>query len=180
MFPTPLDLSGQTAPDVFDVLYPYFQRDFVAQRTCLARTIHVNPKAQGMRDGKEEVFWHITTREQKKQVRQGKKMVLLKSRPFDPDRACRIEWIRPMLIQHDHAEVLLFYRKETRGKKPIRLYLWAKRRDFVVIVQKLGRSSSYLVTSFYITETYKRASYQKWFDEYTRGSKPELRNCEWF
>ena len=83
-------------------------------------------------------------------------------------------------MNHDHADIRRFYRKETKGKKPIRLYLWAYKEDFVVIVQKLGASDAFLVTSFYITEAYKRASYQKWFNEYSAGSIPELHACEWF
>lgn len=74
----------------------------------------------------------------------------------------------------------MFYRKETKGKKPIRLYLWAYNEDFVVILQKLGRSSSFLVTSFYITHERKRNDFQKYYEEYMSQSNPELRRCEWF
>ena len=70
--------------------------------------------------------------------------------------------------------------KETKGKKQVRLYLWAHEYDFVVIVQKLGASDAFLVTSFYITEIYKRDSYTKWHDEYIKGIHPELQYCEWF
>lgn len=175
-----LDLSNRKTPDVFDYLYTFFHRDFIAQRVNLGDTLYVDPKGQGMRDGKEEVFWHITTREQKKKVKRGKHLVEIKSRPFDPDRSCRIEWVKPMMLNHNHASIRLFYRKETRGKKPIRLYLWAHQEDFVVIVQKLGRSRSYLVTSFYITERYKRQSYQKWYSEYQARTNPDIVGCEWF
>lgn len=180
MFKAPLNLQGQTEPAVYDFLYPMFQRDFVIADTYINNTIYVDPKGQGVRDGKEEVFWHITTREQSKTVKQDKKMVRIKHRPFDPDRASRIEWIRPMLVNHTSPLIKLFYRKETKGKKPIRLYFWAYQHDFVVIVQKLGQSDSFLVTCFYITEQYKRASYQKWYNDYRSGCNPELKNCEWF
>jgi len=180
MLPPVLDLSAHAEPDVFDVLYPYFRRDFVERDTKINNSIYVDPKSQGVRNGKENVFWHITTREQKRKVVRNKQLVEIKTRPFDPDRACRIEWIRPMLQNHEHAEIKLFYRKETKGKKPIRLYIWAHQQDFVVIVQRLGQSTSYLVTSFYITENYKRASYQKWYDNYCKGIDLALQNCEWF
>lgn len=180
MLPPVLDLSAHSEPDVFDVLYPYFCRDFIDQDTKIDGTIYVDPKCQGVSNGKENIFWHITTREQKKKVVRDKRLVEIKTRPFDPDRACRIRWIRPMLQNHGHVDIKLFYRKETRGKKPIRLYFWAHRHDFVVIVQKLGKSTSYLVTSFYITENYKRASYQKWYDNYRKGTDPALKGGEWF
>lgn len=180
MLNRPIDLSAYTETQAFDHLYPFFERDFVTQRTLLATRIYVDPTGQGMRDGREEVFWHVTTRERKKRVKQGKTYTQIVTRPLDPDRASRIEWIRPILLNHDHADIRRFYRKETKGKKPIRLYLWAYKEDFVVIVQKLGASDAFLVTSFYITEAYKRASYQKWFNEYSAGSMPELHGCEWF
>jgi hypothetical protein len=180
MLPSALDLSGQIAPDVFDFLYPLFERDFVHGDTYIANAIYVDPKGQGVRDGKEEVFWHITTRGFKNRIKRGNQFVVIKGRSFDPDRASRIEWIKPMLMNHTHSDIKLFYRKETAGKRPIRLYLWAHRRDFVIILQKLGKSSSFLVTCFYITETYKRLSYQKWHNEYTTGVHQDLVNCEWF
>ena len=180
MLPPVLDLAGQTEPAVFDFLYPYFRRDFVDRDTYIANRIYVDPKSQGMRNGKEEVFWHITTREQKRTVKQGKKFVTIKTRPFDLDRSCRIAWIRPILINHNHAGIKIFYRKETTGRKPVRLYLWAHTHDFVVIVQKLGKSDAFLVTSFYITERYKRASYQKLYNEYVSGRNSALNGYEWF
>ncbi len=180
MLPPILDLAGQSEPEVFDILHPYFIRDFVDSQTTIGSGIYVDPNSQGLRDGKEEVFWHITTREKKKKVKQGKHFVNIKTRPYDPDRACRIEWIKPMLTNHTHGDIKLFYRKETKGKKPVRLYFWAHQHDFVVIVQKLGESDCYLVTSFYITESYKRSSYDKWYEEYMSGNNEELESCEWF
>ena len=180
MLPEPINVTGHQEPAVFEVLYPYFQRDFIQAKTYLAGTIYVDPMSQGIRDGKEEVFWHITTREKQKKVKQGKQWVTIKTRSFDPCRGSRIEWVKLMLLNHAHADIKAFYRKATKGKKHIRLYLWAHQHNFVVIVQKLGASSSFLVTSFYITEAYKRASFQKWLTEYQNGTKPELVGCEWF
>jgi len=180
VLPPVLDLTGQREPAVFEFLYPYFRRDFVDRDTHIAGSIYVDPKSQGMRGGKEEVFWHITTREQRRTVKRGKKFVTIKTRPFDLDRSCRITWVRPMLSNHSHADIKMFYRQETTGRKPIRLYLWAYKQDFVVIVQKLGKSDAFLVTSFYITESYKRKSYQKLYDEYVGRRNITLNGCEWF
>lgn len=181
MFSSLIDLTGfSSESETFDYLYLFFEQDFVSQQTFLAGSIYLDPKGQGMRDGREEVFWHITTREKRKKVKQGKKIVEIVTRPLDPDRSARLEWIRPMMMNHSHADIRLFYRKETKGKKPIRLYLWAYQHDFVVIVQKLGAKDAFLVTCFYITEPYKRASYAKWHTEYLSGLRPELAGCEWF
>ena len=160
MFSAPIDLSVfDTEDDAFDHLYTCFQRDFVKQKTCLCETIYVDPKGRGVNRNR---------------------VVPIKSRPLDPDRASRIDWIRPILLNYKNDDIKLFYRKETKGKKQVRLYLWAHEYDFVVIVQKLGASDAFLVTSFYITETYKRDSYSKWHDEYIKGIHPELQHCEWF
>ena len=181
MFSTPLDLSVfKTEGDSFNYLYTFFTRDFITQKTLLAQKIYLDPAGQGMRNGREEIFWHITTRERKKRVKQGKTYTNIITRPLDLQRASRIEWIRPMLLNHQHSDIRLFYRKETKAKKPIRLYLWAYQQDFVVIVQKLGASNALLVTSFYITESYKRNSYTKWYADYTSGNNPDLKGCEWF
>lgn len=175
-----LDLGEKGEEEAFDFLYPLFCRDFVERDTYLNDSIYVDPRGQGIRDGREEVFWHVTTREKKKRVKEGKLYKDIVTRPLDPDRASRICWIRPILENITHDHVRLFYRKETKGKKPIRLYLWAYHHDFVVIVQKLGRSDSFLVTSFYITEEYKRESYAKWYRIYSEGTNEELNGCEWF
>lgn len=180
MLSTPLNLTGQTDPAVYSFLYPYFHRDFVAARTCLNESIYVDPAAHGHRDGKEEIFWHITTREKEIKVKRGGRMQTITQRLYDPDRSARIEWVKQIIDSHNHPDIRLFYRKETKGKRPIRMYLWAHNHDFVVIVQKLGRSDAYLVTSFYITETYKRTNYQAWYNDYRSGTRPELAGCEWF
>ncbi|WED22660.1 RlfB protein [Vibrio sp. JC009] len=180
MLKAPLELPEKTETEIFDFLYSIFHKDFVQNEAYLAESIYVDPHGQGMREGKEEVFWHITTRDKTKRIKKEGKFVTVKTRLLDPDRASRIHWVKPILQNHDHGDIKLFYRKETKGKKPIRLYLWAHNSDFVVIVQKLGKSTSFLVTSFYITETYKRDSYQKWYSDYVDCKRAELEGCEWF
>ncbi|WP_372739997.1 hypothetical protein [Neptunomonas sp.] len=181
MLAVPIDLTDLSSDtEIFDYLYLFFEEDFIEQRTLLAGSIYLDPNGQGMRNGREEVFWHITTRERTVRVRQGNQFIPSKSRLLDPDRASRIDWIRPILLNHNHTDIKLFYRKETTGRKPIRLYLWAHQHDFVVIVQKLGASGAFLVTSFYITEVYKRASYARLYAEYTSGVNQDLQGCEWF
>ena len=72
----------------------------------------------------------------------------------------------------------MFYYFEDNGK--IRLYLWAYNYDFVVILQKLGNSSFYLVTSFYIDNQKKRDKFQKKFEDYINKVDRRLNGCEWF
>lgn len=59
------------------------------------------------------------------------------------------------------------------------MYLWAYDHDFVVILQKLGKSESFLVTSFYITHEGKRVDYDKLYDEY-HDPNGELYEYSWW
>jgi len=58
--------------------------------------------------------------------------------------------------------------------------LWLEEHDFVVILQKFGRSSSFLVTSFYIDFDGKRKDYEKRFEIYHNKKDERLNGCEWF
>jgi hypothetical protein len=61
-----------------------------------------------------------------------------------------------------------------------KLYLWAYNHDFTVILQKLGNTSSYLVTSFYIDNQKKKDVFQKKFENYQNRKDMRVNNCEWF
>ncbi|NOR69662.1 MAG: RlfB protein [Methylomarinum sp.] len=181
MLPEPLQLGKVDATQIFDYLYDFFHRDFVQNKAYLNQQIYIDPKSRCKDDGKEMCFWHITTKETKKQVRDGSKWHWkVVDRYIDYRRAERIEWIKLIIENHNHDKVKWFYHKETKGKKPIRLYLWAYQDDFVVILQKLGRSSSFLVTSFYIDHAGKRREYQKRFDVFSSNECEVLRQCHWF
>lgn len=175
-----LDLNRIDSVRFFDHLYNFFERDFVANRTYLATKIYIDPQCNRKEDGKEQAFWHLTSRKQKYQQKKGKRYETVIDRLPDFRRSERIEWVKQIIDNHDNSSVKCFYHKETTGSKPIRFYLWAYQENFVVILQKLGRSRSFLVTSFYIDKVSKRRTYQKRFDEYTTGKRLELLGCEWF
>jgi len=180
-FDDPLDLGRIEATRIFDVLYEIFHDDFIRNKTFLNKNIFIDPQSNKKEDGKELSFWHLTTRKQRYYKKDGNRTVKMEERLTDYDRAARIHWIKPIIENGLTAQnIKLFYKKETTGKKPIRLYLWAYDEDFVVILQKLGKSSSFLVTSFYITHQHKRADFQKSYEKYVSHKDPNLRGCEWF
>lgn len=152
--------------DRIEFLYSIFRNDFIINRCFLADKIYIDPKSHQKRDNKEEIFWHIVTRKQR-----GRRVV-------DLARASRIKWVKPIIKNYFHSEIKMFYYFEDNGK--IRLYLWAYNYDFVVILQKLGNSSSYLVTSFYIDNQRKRDVFQKKFEDYINRVDSRLNGCEWF
>ena len=84
-------------------------------------------------------------------------------------------------FNYDHENIKLFYHKESEApKKPIRLYLWHEAKDFVVIMQKLGRSQVFLVTCFYLDREGKRKDFNTRYQNYLDKIDPTLRGCEWF
>ncbi|MGZ8190891.1 MAG: hypothetical protein ACXWTS_06635 [Methylococcaceae bacterium] len=181
MLSVPLQLGKVDASQLFDYLYVFFHRDFVGNKTYLNQSIYINPRSDRLDDDKEQVFWHLTTRENKRQVREGNRWVW-KSEGRFPDyaRSERIEWVKQILDNHDHPSIKLFYHRESNPKRDIRLYLWVYQQDFVVILQKLGRSSSFLVTSFYLDDGGKRRDYDRRFCRYRNKENREIEGCEWF
>jgi hypothetical protein len=149
-----------------DYLYDIFKNDFIKNSVHLNNTIYIDPKTHDNQDNKENIFWHIITRKDR-----GRRI-------FDTQRACRIKWIKPIILNFSDDKIKLFYYYEDNRK--IRLYLWAYEYDFVVILQKLGNISSYLVTSFYIDNQRKRDIFQKKFEDYNSKVDDRLYNCEWF
>ena len=169
MFSSVLDLSYCTSEDEkYEVLYRVFHRDFVQNKTYLPNAIYLNPTCQGIQDGKEKIFWHIVTCKNRG----------TRTREYDEKRAERIEWVKRMIDNHNDVEVKSFYYYEDNRK--IRFYLWAYNHDFLVILQKLGATESYLVTSFYIDRIGKKEVTQRKYDEYVAKSDVRLNGCEWF
>lgn len=180
MLTLPLALDRIDATKIIDTLYDIFHRDFIAEKTYLAQLIYIDPRRHMKDEGKELDFWHLTTREVKEKVWENNRCVWkVLDRYPDFARASRLEWVKQILTNHDHDCIKMFYHKETNKKRDIRLYLWAYEHDFVVILQKLGRSKSFLVTSFYIDHNGKKQDYNKRYHNYINGLE-ELKGCEWF
>lgn len=181
MLSSPLSLGTVNTSKLFDFLYSFFHRDFVANKTYLNGSIYIDPRSNRLEDGKELDFWHLTTRENKRQVREGNRWVWISEGRFpDYARSARIEWVKHILINHEHPSIKLFYHQESDQKRNIRLYLWAYQDDFVVILQKLGRSYSFLVTSFYLDHEGKRKDFEQRYKRYKNKECEELKDCEWF
>ncbi len=181
MLSEPLQLGKVDATKIIDFLYAFFHRDFVANKAYLNKSIYIDPRSNRLEEGKELDFWHLTTRENKRQVREGNRWIWISEGRFtDYARSERIEWVKQILENHDNASVRLFYHRESNAKRNIRLYLWAHEDDFVVILQKLGRSSSFLVTSFYLDDGGKRRDYERRYCSYKNRENRELDGGEWF
>lgn len=180
MFSAIIDIDEIETTQLFDALYRYFHEDFVAQKTYLNSEIYIDPKSHQKDEEKELVFWHLTTKETKINKKIGKRWVTEIERVFDGRRAERLSWIKKIIENHSETDIKMFYHKETNEKQNIRLYLWLEDYDFVVILQKIGKNSSYLVTSFYIDRDGKRNEYKRRYEVYNKKSDENLKDCEWF
>lgn len=85
-------------------LYGIFEIDFIKNSVFLNGTVYIDPKTHDKLDGKENVFWHIITRKERGQ------------REFDSLRACRIKWIKPMIVNYSDAKIKTFYYYEDNKK----------------------------------------------------------------
>jgi|GEM_PF-528634 len=162
--------NSKTARENLEILYKYFEDDFITKTTVLNNQykIHIDNSPDSLKKNKPKIFWHIITRNKEVRVRRGRTWQTKKIRKFDTNRAKRIRWIKYLIVNFDKVEnnILSFFYRETEGKNrgKLRLYIWAKKYDYIVILEKLNKSSSFLVTSFYIDESYKKTSYQKRYE----------------
>lgn len=167
MFSETIDFKSCCQTDeIVEFLYMIFKSDFIDTPCHVANTIYIDPQSHKKKEGKEEIFWHVITRKERG------------NRKLDKYRASRIRWIKPIILNYNYHKIKMFYYLESSGK--LRLYLWAFEVDFVVILQKLGASSSYLVTSFYIDNQKKRNVFERKYNEYKAKKDLRLSNCEWF
>lgn len=168
MLKLPLELGKIEASGLIDYLYEIFERDFVHQRAMLSGKVWIDPRSERKNDGKEDSFWHLITR--------GK----VGDRYPDYRRAERLEWVRQIIDSPTHPCVQIFYHRESNQRQDVRMYLWAEKHDFVVIIQRLGKSRAFLVTSFYVDHKGKRDDYRKRLQHYQSGRDADLSSNVWF
>jgi len=169
MFSDVVNLDNKNNDEIIELLYEIFRNDFILNRTYLAQRVYIDPMSDDIEASinKEKIFWHVISRKYR-----GTRIV-------DKPRACRINWIKPMILNYNHVKIKFFYHYEDNNK--IRLYLWAYDNDFAVILQKIGiTNSSYVVTSFYIDNQNKRDAFERKFINYQNNTDIRLGNCEWF
>ncbi|WP_421718227.1 hypothetical protein [Algiphilus sp.] len=136
--------------DTYDALYELFERDFkLSQPQYHGQAVWFFPETE---DGKEVVFWHLTSRDDKE----------IGERLPDPRRSERLPWIRPMLEQPDKTEILAWDYEE--GDGTIKTYVWLENYDFVVILKKYRDGRRRLVTAFWIEYRSARRGLRKKYE----------------
>lgn len=136
--------------DTYERLYQIFEQDFkVTQPVYDLQAVWFFPE---MEDGKEKIFWHLTSRDDKQA---GERL---------PDlRRCeRLPWVRPMLEHPDQPEVLAWDHDE--GDGTIKTYVWLENDDFVVIMKKYPNGGRRLITSYWLEYDHAKRKLRKKYE----------------
>jgi len=120
-------------------------------------------------DGKEKIFWHLTTRfiKPKKIPRRKRKFypsnqIYIEEDRFPDLRRCeRLPWVRALIENSNQPEVKAWDYEE--GDLTIKTYVWLKEFDFIVIMKKYPDNQRRLITSFYVDKPYKRKDFERKF-----------------
>jgi hypothetical protein len=97
-----------------------------------------------MEDGKEDIFWHLTSIKDK----------ISGDRLPDLRRCERITWVRPLLKACPHADIDDWDYEE--GDGTIKTYVWLRGHDFLVLMKKFPNGERRLITSYPINYEHKR------------------------
>lgn len=150
--------------DTYDVLYDIFCQDIKDYdlRYCECK-VWIFPEKE---DGKELLFWHLTSRKVNQTKIPRRKKKFTKKQPvheldrFPDMRRCeRLSWIKALIEHPLEPEILTWDYEE--GNLTIKTYIWLKNLDFVVIMKKYHNGSRRLITSFYIDKEYKRMDFER-------------------
>lgn len=119
-------------------------------------------------EGKELIFWHLTTRKQQTSPVPRRKLKFKRNgtlrdqsaqRLPDLRRCERLPWINPLIRHTGNMDVLAWNYKE--GSGDIKTYLWIKQEAFVVVMKRYRDMSRRLITSFYVDKDYTRKDFER-------------------
>jgi hypothetical protein len=133
--------------ETFEILYAIFTHDFKdSQPLYGGRAVWFFPD---MEEGKEVVFWHMTSRDDEDT---GERLPDLR-------RSARLPWVRPIIENSNQPGILAWDYEE--GDRTIKTYVWFKGQDFLVLMKKYRDGSRRLITSFYVDQPHTRRSLLK-------------------
>lgn len=151
--------------NTYNMLYRIFCRDIRDHDLRYMRNeVWIFPE---MEDGKEKIFWHLTTRfvKARKIPRRKKKFfpagqTYIEEGRFPDLRRCeRLPWVRALIENAKKLEVLSWDYEE--GDLTIKTYVWLKDLNFIVIMKKYPDNRRRLITSFYVDQAYKQIDFER-------------------
>ena len=136
--------------ETFKMLYSIFESDFKKSKPVYeGKVVWFFPE---MEDGKEIIFWHMTSRDD---AETGERLP-------DLERSARLPWARPMIDNACRPEVLAWDHEE--GDRKIKTYVWLRDLDFVVLMKKYPNGGRRLITSFYVDQPHTKRGLQKKYE----------------
>lgn len=153
--------------DTYEALYVVFRRDLL-RGDLSYRGFNVWFYPDTEEEGKETIFWHLTSREDESQNPP--------VRLPDPRRCERLNWVRPMIFRCPCATGDLLDWDHEEGNGPIKTYIWIHRHDFVIILKKLPDGRRRLITSYHLDSEHQRRKMRKKWERRlprpTRNKRP--------
>jgi len=137
-----------------EVLYEYFERDFVNDRPSFRGT-RLALKRHPMEQGKEATFWHL--------ISEGKTE---DERLPDLRRCERIRWPRP-IIEHADDSVIKVWENERKREK--RICIWFEDVEYLVILA-VRKGYILLWTAYPVTRSHRKKKLQKEYDAYIKAN----------
>ncbi len=133
--PEKLNLEG-TFEEIVKSLYSIFERD-IRSKSFTYKSLPVIFDNNKIDSEFEEGFWHVITRGREE-------------REIDFNRAKRLPWLRPIVENTNHPEILLWVEQDTnRGKIINKTYIWYREGKYLIILKEIPRKY-FLTTAFYV------------------------------
>lgn len=141
-----------------NIFYENFERDFVKD------PFKVKGKSIKIFSGKSKIekyaayaesFVHIVTRDYKSQP----------DRLFEPQRANRIHWIKPILLAYPNREIFFFKWKNDRGICLEHYWLYAK--DFMVVLKEIN--PTYQIVTAFCVDYEEKINFYELYKDYKDG-----------
>lgn len=156
---------SSTAPSMNEInqIYALFERHFIHEGVEIdgaKLNIYTRASCVPMFRGKAETFVHIVTRKGSDGLRY-----------FDAQRANRVHWIKPILLDVQDNRVYVFDKAHHRTGD-LQRYFWYKDKSFVVILRHT-HATHYLLTAFCV-EKLKEKQFLSWYEQNPCNKKPHI------
>jgi hypothetical protein len=145
----------EPTPDQLYQMYGIFLNDIAKNPIVLnGRMLKYNSNRSNhpVCRGKAQAFEHVITRESK----------ISGKRDFDRERANKIHWIRPVLLNASDVRIKYFERVNDKGQN--QYFYWYQEKSFIIIIREI-QPDILLITSFSV-DNLERYKFKKWYDEY--------------
>lgn len=156
--PEPAQLRGQNVEQDYEYLLKIYEQEFVEHGmniTVEGESVFVNTSPNPNFGGKYPYgFTHVVTRE------------LGGVRVFDPARAEKLPWIRPVLENYRDAQYVRVFWSDRNKKSARRLHIWLYDFDFMIVLDRMKskRFSGKMIMTAFSVDPHQRRYYQKLFD----------------